>query len=134
VHNRLHWLFCNDPCCSDRREKPKQPKVKPREPRLSGWIDLKFTLTDDDSTPIDASIAWSADRLTWRPCDPSKGITLRRLVSSPQGVRHTYSWDSLRHLGARRVRVWFKVQIIGRDCLYFPAVIIDNRCLSSDGE
>jgi hypothetical protein len=129
VLNRLHWLFCKDPCCSDV-DTPKKPRRK--EPPLYGFVDIGFTLTDDESSRLDVNLLFSIDRKkTWKPCDPSKRVTLSQLASSPQGTRHSYSWDSFASLGPRRVKVYFKIKALGRDHCICSA-LIDNRCCSRE--
>ncbi len=69
----------------------------------SGDVEVYCTLTDDKSRPARIVLEHSTDNgRSWKPCRVKS--QKRLYASSPDGVKHTLVWDSVKDVGRRKVR------------------------------
>ncbi|MHC4953187.1 MAG: hypothetical protein ACYTGZ_04805 [Planctomycetota bacterium] len=62
---------------------------------VRGLVEVTFTLYQVDSEPINATVEYSIDNVNWHPATLPAGNPVTGLASSPDGVEHTVTWDSL---------------------------------------
>lgn len=109
--------------------------LAPEEGLLAGVIHVGFDLTLEDSTPVDVEVRYSLDGETWEDATPAdESPSMIRLASSPTGIKHSFSWDSVHDLGfefASNVRI--AVHVKGYGTLDYPPIDIHNERLSHEG-
>lgn len=99
--------------CSDDPQVPEGSGVpavaiqQPPDP-ASGDIPLVFNVSDADADPVDIDIAFARADGVFRSASPGAGGSgVTGLSSSPDGIGHTFVWDSRTDLpdGAQDVRI-----------------------------
>ncbi|MEZ0230799.1 MAG: metallophosphoesterase [Planctomycetota bacterium] len=101
-------------------------------PVVSGDVLVPYAILDPQSQPHSIAADYTTDAgVTWKPCAQGQGgDPTTNLSSSPAGVAHTFSWDSLKDLGAALVpNVQIRITPSGQAPGVSPAVDVDNRAL-----
>ncbi len=84
----------------------------PAEP--SGDIPVAVTLVSSDSTAVNVALAVSQDQTTWTDATLVAGSATSGLATSPDGVRHVFTWDSVTDLGFRLTGdTWIRITATG---------------------
>ena len=99
--------------CAAGRGRPSIRSVSlPEEP--GGDVAIEVTLADETSQPVDVSLEVSRDEQVWSTATTPGGTVLQGLETSPGGVKHVFTWDSLADLGFRiSGDTWIKITATG---------------------
>jgi hypothetical protein len=102
-----------------------QPKTIVQSFSGSGDVSIDFTLVRNDSKSSEVMVEHSTDNgRTWKASKVKSGF--KRFASSPTGLRHLVTWDSVSDLGRSSVRALVRLRIDGSASDRFSAFNINN--------
>lgn len=97
--------------------------------KTDGVLDIGFDLTLEDSSPVDVEVMYSLDGTLWMRATPAPAsASMISLETSPTGVTHTFSWDSVKDLGSNYVpNVRLAVHVKNYGTLDVPPFDVHNE-------
>ncbi len=108
------------------------PPPPSSNPVVSGDVLVPYVIVDAQSQPHSITADYTTDGgVTWKPCSQGQGgDPTTNLSSSAAGTSHTFSWDSLKDVGANLVpNVQISITPSGQAAGISPPVDVDNRAL-----